>query len=158
MHRHYNYVIVGAGLAGLVLAERLSAAGSTCLVLERRQHIGGNCYDKTDKNGLLYHAYGPHYFRTNSPEVRDYLSNFTKWRETVYKVQVATEGRHWSFPVNLKTFQQLTENASATQAEFETYLKRNRLAIADPSNSEEAMLASVGEEFYNLFFRGYTLK
>ena len=83
MDKHYNYIVVGAGLAGLVLAERLSAAGHRCLVLERRSHIGGNCHDKTDKNGLLYHAYGPHYFRTNSTEVRDYLSRFTEWRETV---------------------------------------------------------------------------
>jgi UDP-galactopyranose mutase len=126
--------------------------------LERRQHIGGNCYDKTDKNGLLYHAYGPHYFRTNSIEVRDYLSRFTDWRDAAYKVQVATAGRNWSFPVNLKTFQQLTGNADATQTQFEGYLQQNRLAIANPSNSEEAMLASVGEELYNLFFRGYTLK
>ena len=158
MHKHYNYVIVGAGLAGIVLAERLSAAGNTCLVLERRDHIGGNCYDKKDKNGLLYHTYGPHYFRTNSSEVRGYLSLFTEWRQTVYKVQVATAGRHWSFPVNLKTFQQLTRNDQATEAQFEAYLQKNRAVIADPANSEEAMLASVGEELYNLFFRGYTLK
>jgi UDP-galactopyranose mutase len=154
----YDYVIVGAGFAGLVLAERLSSAGHRCLVVERRSHIGGNCFDRKDKNGLLYHAYGPHYFRTNSEAVRTYLSRFTEWREVSYKVQVYARNRYWSFPVNLNTFRQLKSNPRATEAEFQAYLCEHRLKIENPANSEEAVLATVGEELYELFFRGYTEK
>jgi len=158
MSDHYNYVIVGAGLAGIVSAERLSSAGHSCLVLERRNHIGGNCYDCKDGNGLLYHAYGPHYFRTNSSEVRAYLDRFTEWREVVYKVRVQTRNKLWSFPVNLGTYRQMVDDPLATESQFQKYLDTARVKIAEPANSEEAVLASVGEELYNLFFRGYTQK
>ncbi len=77
MRDSYDYLIVGAGLSGLVLAERLGSLGRTCLVVEKRDHIGGNCHDRKDKNGLFFHVYGPHYFRTNSELVRTYLSRFT---------------------------------------------------------------------------------
>lgn len=154
----YDYVIVGAGFGGLVTAERLGAAGHRCLVIERRDHIGGNCFDKRDRNGLLYHAYGPHYFRTNFAAVRDYLTHFTEWREVEYKVQSFAQGRHWSFPINLGTYRQLTNSAAATQQDFEAYLARSRVKIAEPKTSEEAILASAGPELYELFFKGYTSK
>ncbi len=154
----YDYVIVGAGFSGLVAAERLAAAGRRCLVLERRSHIGGNCFDRTDRNGLLYHAYGPHYFRTNSAAVRDYLSRFTDWREVDYRVQAYARGNYWSFPVNLATFRQLSGDPRATESDFARYLQVRRVPIAEPANSEEAMLAAVGPELYALFFEGYTRK
>ncbi len=94
MRAAYDYVIVGAGFSGLVLAERLGHAGHRCLVVDKRDHIGGNCHDRTDRNGLLYHVYGPHYFRTNSTVVREYLSRFTTWREVKYRVQVYALGRY----------------------------------------------------------------
>lgn len=158
MRETYDYIIAGAGFSGLVLAERLGAAGQRCLVVEKRDHIGGNCHDRRDRNGLLYHVYGPHYFRTNSEMVRTYLSRFTAWREVVYRVQAFTRGEFWSFPVNLATYRQLTRNPRATEEEFKSYLQTRKAPITDPANSREAMLAIVGEELYELFYRGYTAK
>ncbi len=158
MRETYDYIIAGAGFSGLVLAERLGAAGQRCLVVEKRDHIGGNCHDRRDRNGLLYHVYGPHYFRTNSEMVRTYLSRFTAWREVVYRVQAFTRGEFWSFPVNLATYRQLTRNPRATEEEFKSSLQTRKAPITDPANSREAMLAIVGEELYELFYRGYTAK
>lgn len=158
MRPAYDFVIVGAGFSGLVIAERLGAAGHRCLVVEKRDHIGGNCHDRHDRNGLLYHVYGPHYFRTNSAVVREYLSRFTAWREVKYRVQVYTQGRYWSFPVNLATYRQLCGRADASETEFKDYLARAIIPCEHPANSRDAMLACVGPELYELFFKGYTLK
>lgn len=154
----YDYLIVGAGFAGMVMAERLGASGKRCLIVEKRDHIGGNCYDKTDSNGVLYHAYGPHYFRTNSAMVKDYLSRFTEWREVTYRVQVYTQGKYWSFPVNLNTFRQLTGRPEAGEADFVAYLATRALDIPAPANAKEAILAVVGTELYELFYKDYTAK
>jgi UDP-galactopyranose mutase len=151
-------VIVGAGFSGLVLAERLGSTGKRCLVVERRNHIGGNCYDRRDSHGLFYHVYGPHYFRTHVVKVREYLSRFTDWHEVTYRVRVFTRGRFWSFPVNLETFRQLTSNPSATEEEFKRYLSTHALDLPDPANAKEAILAVVGPELYELFYEGYTRK
>ena len=158
MRDRYDYLIVGAGLSGLVLAERLGSLGRSCLVVERRNHIGGNCHDRRDKNGLFYHVYGPHYFRTNSELVRAYLSRFTDWTDAKYRVNVFTRGRFWSFPINLGTFRQFSGNPAATEADFKGYLERSALPIASPANSKEAILSAVGPELYELFYRGYTEK
>jgi UDP-galactopyranose mutase len=158
MRDSYDYLIVGAGLSGLVLAERLGSLGRTCLVVERRNHIGGNCHDRKDRNGLFYHVYGPHYFRTNSELVRTYLSRFTQWTEAKYRVNVFTRGTYWSFPINLGTFRQFSRNPAATEDDFKAYLSRSAVPIASPSNSKEAILSSVGHELYELFYKGYTEK
>lgn len=158
MREYYDYVIVGAGFSGLVLAERLGSSGQTCLVVEKRGHLGGNCYDREDRHGLLYHVYGPHYFRTNVARVREYLSQFTDWREVKYQVAVRTRDRHWSFPINLATFRQLVQDPAATTAEFEAYLAARRPPPAPPRNSRDVVVGAVGEELYEMFYRGYTLK
>jgi len=158
MRDSYDYLIVGAGLSGLVLAERLGSLGRTCLVVERRDHIGGNCHDRKDRNGLFFHVYGPHYFRTNSELVRAYLSRFTEWTDAKYRVSVFTRGRYWSFPVNLGTYRQMSANPEATEADFKAYLARSAHPIASPANSKEAILAAVGTELYELFYKGYTQK
>jgi UDP-galactopyranose mutase len=158
MSGRYDYLIVGAGFSGLVMAERLGAIGKRCLVVERRDHIGGNCYDRKDSHGLFYHVYGPHYFRTNSSKVREYLSRFTAWHEVTYRVQVYTRGRFWSFPVNLETFRQLTAQAAATEEDFKRYLAERALDFPSPANAKDAILAVVGPELYELFYEGYTRK
>jgi UDP-galactopyranose mutase len=101
----FDYLIVGAGFSGLTMAERLATElGKTSLIVERRNHIGGNAYDRYDDHGVLIHTYGPHYFRTNSPRIREYLSQFTEWHPVEYQILSLTEGRYWAFPINLNTF------------------------------------------------------
>lgn len=158
MRESYDYLIVGAGLTGLVLAERLGSLGRSCLIVERRDHIGGNCHDKKDSNGLFYHVYGPHYFRTNSELVRTYLSRFTEWTDAKYRVKVFTKGTFWSFPVNLGTYRQMSANPAATEDDFKAYLARSAVPISSPANSKEAILAAAGPELYELFYKGYTEK
>ncbi|HEY5229222.1 MAG TPA: UDP-galactopyranose mutase, partial [Opitutaceae bacterium] len=158
MRDSYDYLIVGAGLSGLVLAERLGSIGRSCLVVERRGHIGGNCHDKKDGNGLFYHVYGPHYFRTNSELVRTYLSRFTGWNDAKYRVKVFTGGTFWSFPINLGTFRQFIRDPAATEDDFKAYLARSSVPFATPANSREAILSAVGKDLYELFYRGYTEK
>jgi UDP-galactopyranose mutase len=158
MPAKYDYVIVGAGFSGLVLAERLGSIGKRCLVVEKRAHIGGNCHDRRDSHGLFYHVYGPHYFRTYSTAVRTYLSRFTEWHEVQYRVRVFTRGTYWSFPLNLETFRQLKNAPAATEDDFKAYLAAHALNIPNPANAKEAILAVAGQELYELFYAGYTAK
>jgi UDP-galactopyranose mutase len=154
----FDYLVVGAGFAGAVLAERLaSQLGKTCLVIDRRPHIGGNAADRHDDHGLLVHTYGPHYFRTNSDRIRDYLAQFTDWHPVDYKILSWTDGRYWQFPINLNTFEQLLGRPS-TSEEMEETLARWRVPIESPANSEEVILSQVGPVLYEKFFKNYTRK
>lgn len=154
----WDYLIVGAGFAGAVLAERLaSQRGASCLVLDRRAHIGGNAHDRIDSAGVLIHPYGPHYFRTNSGRIVDYLSQFTEWHPVEYKILSWTEGRHWQFPINLNTFEQLLGHP-ATSQEMAEALARWRVPCPSPANSEEVILNQVGRRLYEMFFKNYTRK
>jgi UDP-galactopyranose mutase len=153
--------IVGCGYAGIVLAERLaSQSGLHCLVVDRRAHIGGNSYDEHDAAGVLIHKYGPHYFRTNSPRIREYLSQFTEWHAVEYQILSWAEGRYWQFPINLNTFEQLMGRpaGSCTSEEMEAALAKWRVPIETPQNSEEVIVSQVGWRLYELFFKNYTLK
>ena len=152
-----KFLIVGAGFSGLVAAHRLSNAGHDCVVVDKRPHLAGNAHDSYDKAGVLIHNYGPHYFRTNSERILEYLSTFTGWNPVDYTIQSFTEGKFWPFPINLNTFEELI-GKPATSADFEQYLAENRLDIPDPKNSEEVILSQVGARLYELFFEGYTLK
>lgn len=150
--------IVGAGLSGLVVAERMiNLHGKTCVIVEKRDHIGGNCYDCFDGNGVLYHKYGPHYFRTNSDKVLNYLSNFTAWIPADYIIKSKAMNRLWSFPINLTTFEEYLEKESS-EDEFIAWLGCHRQEIKMPANSEELMLSQVGSFFYETFFKNYTKK
>ena len=158
MIKNIDYLIVGAGYAGLVLAERLSSQlGKRCLIVDKRDHIGGNAQDEYDDAGVLIHKYGPHYFRTNSPAIKEYLSQFTEWHPVEYKILSYSDGRYWNFPINLNTFEQLV-GRPGTSAEFEEYLAQKKVPIEFPKNSEEVIISQVGWELYEKFFKGYTLK
>ena len=154
----WDYLIVGAGFSGAVLAERLATQkGARCLVVDRRSHVGGNAYDTTDAAGVLIHPYGPHYFRTNSDRVIAYLSQFTAWHDVQYKVLSWTNGRYWQFPINLNTFEQFIGRDS-TPEEMAATLEKWREPVASPANSEEVIVSQVGRQLYELFFQNYTRK
>ncbi|MCG8448177.1 MAG: UDP-galactopyranose mutase [Pirellulales bacterium] len=154
----YDILIVGAGFAGLVFAERAcNSLGKRCLVVEKRNHIGGNAQDSYDVNGVLIHNYGPHYFRTNSDRIKEYLSNFTEWHPVEYKIKSFADGEFVPFPINLNTFEALM-GKSSTSEEFEAWLISQRVEIEKPKNSEEVIVSQVGWELYEKFFKGYTIK
>jgi UDP-galactopyranose mutase len=156
--KHCDVLIVGAGFSGLVMAERLSnELGKHCIVIDKRSHIGGNAYDMHNDAGVLVHPYGGHIFSTNSEKVFQYLSRFTEWIPAEYTAASYANGKLWSFPVNLTTFEQLIGHASTTE-EMEAYLDKVRVPCAHPKNSEEAILSKVGPELYELFYKGYVLK
>lgn len=158
MKAKIDFLIVGAGFAGLVLAERLaSQLGKCSLVVEKRDHIGGNAHDHYDDHGVLLHTYGPHYFRTNSLRIREYLSRFTAWHSVRYRIQSYTHGRYWKFPINLNTFEQFLGHSSSSE-EMVAWLEAKRVPTQEPTNSEEVIVSQVGWELYEMFFKGYTLK
>ena len=154
---HTDFLIIGAGFAGLVVAERLAAAGWKCVVVDRRAHFGGNAYDETDAAGVLVHRYGPHYFRTNSQRIVTYLSKFTGWHAVDYIIKSFARGRYWSFPINLNTYEEYCGRAASPE-EFAGWLESVRVRIDEPRNSEDVVISQIGRELYELFFEGYTLK
>jgi UDP-galactopyranose mutase len=158
MRETCDTLIVGAGFAGAVLAERLaSQLGQNVIVLDRRAHIAGNAFDRKDAAGVLLHVYGPHYFRTNSDRIFQYLSQFTSWHEVEYKILSWAEGRYWQFPINLNTYEQLI-GRPATSEEMQAALDQWKVPIEHPKNSEEVIVSQVGWKLYELFFKNYTRK
>lgn len=152
-----DFLIVGAGFSGLVSAQRLCQEGFRCVVIDHREHIGGNAYDCHDEAGVLIHPYGPHYFRSNSARIVAYLSQFTEWHEVSYQIKSYTHGKFWSFPINLNTFEEWL-GRPASELEWRDYLENHRIEIEHPQNSEEVILSQVGWDFYRMFFEPYTLK
>jgi len=153
-----DYLIVGAGFSGVVLAERLASQyGKRCLVVDRRNHIAGNAYDRIDSAGVLVHEYGPHYFRSNSSRIVEYLSRFTEWHQVNYQILSYVDGDYWPFPINLNTFEKLIGRESSS-AEMQSMLNEWKVPIENPSNSEEVIVSQVGNQFYEMFFKNYTRK
>ena len=155
---HYDWLIVGAGIAGSVLAERLAAErGERVLVVDRRPHIGGNAYDHLDAAGLLVHRYGPHIFHTNSRAVFDHLSRFTEWRPYQHRVLGRVDGRLVPIPINLDTINKLY-GLDLTSAELEAWFASRAEPVNPVRTSEDVVVSKVGRELYEKFFRGYTRK
>jgi UDP-galactopyranose mutase len=154
----FDYLIVGAGFAGSVLAERLArGAGKKVLLVDRRPHIGGNAYDCHDDAGILIHKYGPHIFHTNSREVFEYLSEFTRWRPYEHRVRASVDGQLVPIPINLDTINQLYA-LKLTSLEMEKFFASVAEPCANIRTSEDVVVARVGRELYEKFFRGYTRK
>jgi len=154
----FDYLIVGAGFAGSVLAERLARGqNKKVLLIDRRPHIGGNAYDCHDRHGILIHKYGPHIFHTNSAEIFNYLSRFTEWRQYQHRVRAMVDGRLLPIPINLDTVNELY-GLNLTPDGMKAYLasvaeKKERIL-----SSEDVVVNSVGRELYEKFFRNYTRK
>lgn len=154
----YDYLIVGAGLAGATLAERLATQlGARVLLIDRRDHIAGNCHDPVSSDGLRYHRFGPHIFHTNSPEVVAYLSQFTAWRRYEHRVLSHVRGHLLPVPINRTTINRLY-GLDLDRAGLEAFLGARAIASRHIDSSEKLILSRVGRELYELFFRGYTRK
>src|SRR5579872_629526 len=153
-----DYLIVGAGFAGCVLAERLArGSNKKVLICDKRSHIGGNAYDHYNEDGILVHRYGPHIFHTNSREVFEYLSRFTEWRPYEHRVLASVDGMTLPMPINLDTLNRLY-GMNLNSLEAERFLN----SLAEPREkiltSEDVVVSKIGRELYEKFFRNYTRK
>jgi UDP-galactopyranose mutase len=154
----FDYLIVGAGFAGSILAERLArGCGKKVLLVDRRAHIGGNAYDHYDDAGILVHKYGPHIFHTNSKEVFDYLSRFTEWRQYQHRVLASVDGQLVPIPINLDTINRMY-GVNLNSFQMDEFLASRAEKKEQIRTSEDVVVSKVGRELYEKFFRGYTRK
>ena len=154
----FDFMIVGAGFAGAVIAERLaSQEGLKILLVDKRRHIGGNTYDFYNKDGILVHQYGPHIFHTNSREVFEYLGKFTEWRPYEHRVLASVDGMLVPIPINLDTINSLY-GLHLSSDQIDTFLKSRSIVKSRVITSEDAVVSKVGMELYEKFFKGYTRK
>jgi UDP-galactopyranose mutase len=155
----YDYLIVGAGFAGSVLAERLASDGKKkVLVIDRRPHIAGNAFDVKDEAGVLMHQYGPHIFHTNSEDIFNYLGRFTEWRPYEHRVLASVRDKLMPMPINRTTLNILFDLSLGTDEEADAFLNSRAEEVAKIVTSEDVVVSKVGRELYELFFQCYTRK
>ncbi len=157
--RRHDVLVVGAGFAGAVMAERLaSQAGLRVLVVDRRPHVAGNAYDEHDEHGVLVHRYGPHIFHTNAERVVEYLSRFTEWRPYEHRVLAQVGEQQLPMPINRTTLNRLHGLELRTEDEVRAFLASKAEPRERIETSEDSVVARFGRELYEVFFRGYTTK
>ena len=155
---NYKYVVVGAGLAGLTIAERIAnELNEKVLVIEKRIHIGGNVYDSYNEEGILIHNYGPHIFHTNDKEVYQYLSRFTPWNDFWHRVLTYVDGNLIPMPITVETINKLY-NLNLSCDEVEEFLKKQAVPIGEIKTSKDVALSKVGLDIYQKIFETYTQK
>ncbi len=157
----FDVVIIGAGMAGAVLAERFAASGKKVLVIERRQHVAGNCYDEVDGNGILIHKYGPHLFHTDDAQIWEYLSRFTDWQIYHHRVKAVIDGKPVPIPFNLNTLREVFPSSLADK--LEAALLRNfdygkKVPILELKKSADTDLQFLADFVYEKIFLHYTEK
>ncbi|MDF3077273.1 MAG: UDP-galactopyranose mutase [Sphingobacteriaceae bacterium] len=154
----FDYLIVGAGFAGSVLAERLATvANKKVLIIDKRNHIAGNAYDHYDDAGILVHKYGPHIFHTNSKDVFDYLSLYTEWRNYQHRVLACVDGQMFQMPINLNTINAMY-GLNLNSDQLEDFFASRAEKVKEVRTSEDVVVSKVGRELYEKFFKGYTKK
>ncbi len=153
----YDYLIVGCGFSGSVLAEQLATAGNKILIIDERPHIAGNAFDFYNEDGILIHKYGPHIFHTNSSDIFDYLSKFTEWRYYEHEVLASIDGSLVPIPINLDTINSLF-GLNLSSSEVTDFLASKAEKRNPVLTSEDVVMNAVGKELYEKFFRGYTRK
>ncbi len=155
---NYKYIVVGAGLAGLTVAERIAnVLEEKVLIIEKRSHIGGNVYDSYNEEGILIHNYGPHIFHTNDREVYRYLSRFTAWNDFWHRVLTYVDGNLIPMPITVETINKLY-NLNLSCNEVEEFLKKQALPINEIKTSKDVALSKVGTDIYQKIFETYTKK
>jgi len=153
-----DILVVGAGISGAVIAERYASIGKKVLVIDKRPHIAGNCYDYVDENGILMSKYGAHLFHTNDESVWKYVNRFSEWYKWEHKVLAQVDEKLVPIPVNIDTVNLLLNQSISSEAEMIKWLEDHKLIIDNPQNGKEAVLAKVGPELYEKMFRHYTKK
>ncbi|HEU4497125.1 MAG TPA: UDP-galactopyranose mutase [Flavobacterium sp.] len=153
-----DIIIIGAGISGSVLAERYASIGKKVIVIEKRDHIAGNCYDYIDENGILVSKYGAHLFHTNEEDVWEYINNFSEWYPWEHKVIAKVDSKLVPIPVNITTVNELFGLQLVTENDMKEWLEENRIPIDNPKDGREAVLDKVGLELYEKMFRHYTKK
>lgn len=151
----YDYLIVGAGIFGSVFAQQATQAGKRVLVIDKRNHVAGNCYTK-EVHGIQVHKYGPHIFHTNSDRIWYYVNRFASFNHFTNRVKVNHQNNIYSFPINLMTLNQVF--GVTTPADADECMREQRLNIPEPKNLEEWCLSQLGETLYEMFIKGYTAK
>ena len=151
----YDYLICGSGLVGAVIARKLQEAKKKLFIIEKRTHIGGNCYTE-NINGINVHKYGCHIFHTNKKNIWDFVNQFSRFNNYRHKGIVNYKNKIYSFPLNLMTLSQLWGINNPTEAKKR--LEKEKIKIKEPNNLEEWCLANVGKEIYKIFIKGYTKK
>jgi UDP-galactopyranose mutase len=155
----FDYLIVGAGYAGSVMAEQLARNfNRKVLLVDKRNHIAGNAYDYYNDDGILVHKYGPHIFHTNSSEVFNYLSRFTKWRPYEHRVLANVERKLVPIPINIDTVNKLYDLKLKTAEEIEEFFASRAEKVEAVRTSEDVVVSRVGRDLYEKMFRGYTRK
>ncbi len=154
----HDWIVVGAGFAGAVMAERIaSVRGERVLVVDKRDHIAGNAHDRLNDDGILFHQYGPHIFHTNSQAIADYLSRFTDWRAYEHRVLGSVDGKLVPIPINRTTLN-LLYGLDLDEAGAEAFLAARAEPVPHIRTSEDVVVSKIGRELYEKFFRGYTRK
>ena len=154
----YKYLIVGAGLAGCTVAERIATQlHENVLIIEKRDHIAGNVYDEYDDAGILIQKYGPHTFHTNDKEVFDFVCQYCSWHEYQHRVLSYVDGQFVPMPISLETINQLY-NLSLSEFEMEEFIESRREKIEEIRTSEDVVLSQAGKDIYEKFFKNYTIK
>lgn len=153
-----DIVIIGAGISGAVLAQQYAEIGKKVLIIEKRNHIAGNCYDHLDENGILVSKYGAHLFHTNDEQVWEYVNRYSNWYNWEHKVVAKVDGTLLPIPVNITTVNKIFGLNISSEAEMKKWLDDNREPYLNPGNGEEAVLNKVGAVLYEKMFRHYTKK
>jgi UDP-galactopyranose mutase len=155
----FDWLVVGAGFAGSVMAERLAnGLGAKVLVIDKRPHVGGNAFDVHDRAGVLIHQYGPHIFHTNSERIVSYLSRFTQWRQYEHRVLARVDGQLLPIPINRTTINRLYGLNLSCASEVEAFLNSRAEPIETIRTSQDVVVARVGRDLFEKFFSGYTRK
>ncbi len=154
---NYDYLIIGMGFSGITLANKLANDGNKILIIDKRNHIGGNSYDYYNIDGILIHKYGPHIFHTNSEQIWEYLSQFTSWYFYTHKVLAQVDNIKVPIPINKTTINKLY-GLALNEEEMQKFYDNVKISISEIKNSQDVVLSKVGKDLYEKFFKNYTKK